>query len=724
MDRARSLLKDVFGYDSFRPLQSEIIQNVLSKKDSLVIMPTGGGKSICYQIPALIFEGLTIVISPLISLMKDQVEQLKLLGIDAVLLNSAISGSEYQQNLNRVRSGHAKLLYLAPETLVKDDIQQLLKEVELDCITVDEAHCISEWGHDFRPEYRMLGAFRQKFPSAVCVALTATATPRVQDDIGNNLRLNSPQKFLASFNRDNLLIRVMQKDRPFEQLKEFLDTHKEEPGIIYCFSKKQVDTLAQKLTVLGLKVKPYHAGLTSQERSQNQELFIRDEIQIIIATIAFGMGINKSNVRFVVHYDMPKNLESYYQEIGRSGRDGLKSECLLLFTYGDVNKQNYFIDQKENELERLVAKAHLDAMLRFAEAQVCRRIPLINYFGEKYHEEHCGMCDNCLTEKKKLKDVTVAAQKFLSCIKRTGEIFGANYIIDVLLGAETDRIFSFGHQKLSVYGIGRELSKTQWLKLSRHILAGSYVQKDLQYGSFKLTQRAYNVLLKNEKVFADLGESAEKPKKAEVRKDEYDPVLFELLRKKRALIAEEMNMPPYIIFTDKTLVQMTLYMPRTISELLRVQGIGTYKANEFGSSFLKIINDYIDNSGNANLQAGRNSLPAKQPGSKEPADKTPRHILVGEAFNKGASLNSLIIQYNVQPSTILNHLYRYFSDGNEIRAAGIKEAISLPENIQKNIIDLFKETGEEKLQPVYEKLNGTVSYDELRLVKFLYLVSK
>ncbi|MGE5683063.1 MAG: DNA helicase RecQ [Bacillota bacterium] len=591
MDRAKKILKDTFGYNEFRPLQSEIIQNILNRKDTLVVMPTGGGKSICYQIPALIFNGLTVIVSPLISLMKDQVEQLRLLGINAAQLNNSISSDEYRTTISNIRNGKAKLLYLAPESLFKDEIQELLSEIKIDAIAVDEAHCISEWGHDFRPEYRQLGLFRKRFPDAVCIGLTATATPTVQDDIVNNLNMKLPRRFIASFNRTNLFLRVIAKNDPFKQTVEFLKEYEGQSGIIYCFSRKQVDVLTSSLDEAGFSVKPYHAGLSDQERAKNQEMFLKDEIQIIIATIAFGMGINKSNVRFVLHYDLPKNIESYYQEIGRSGRDGLKSDCLLLFSYGDIAKFNYFIEQKE-EFEKLVARIHLDAMVRYAEAHTCRRISLINYFGEHYNEENCGMCDNCLSEKKDLTDVTIPAQKFLSAVKRTGEIFGAVHIIDVLLGSEAERIFMNNHQNLPVYGIGKELNKSQWQKLSRQLLSANFLRKDMQYGGLKLTRKANDVLFKNEKVYADISTQEEKIRKIRQTDQKYDEVLFDILRKKRKQLADEQNVPPYVVFSDKVLTALSAFYPSTSDELLDIQGIGNVKAQKYGEIFLEIINNY------------------------------------------------------------------------------------------------------------------------------------
>lgn len=418
IDQARPILKRVFGFDDFRPLQAEIIGDILAKKDALVVMPTGGGKSLCYQIPALIFDGLTIVISPLISLMKDQMAQLTQSGVAAAVLNSSLVPAEYRRNVSRIKQGKAKLLYLAPEALLKSSMLEILATVEVDCLAIDEAHCISQWGHDFRPEYRRLIEAREFFPRAGCVALTATATPRVRQDIKNSLHMEVGSEFVASFNRENLFLRIVAKDNPVEQTIQFIQKFSGQSGIIYCFSRKQVEDLNAVLTDNGFSARPYHAGLAAVERNRNQEAFIRDDVQIIVATIAFGMGIDKPNVRFVVHFDLPKNIESYYQEIGRAGRDGLKSHCLLLFSYADVQKIKYFIDQKASA-EKRVATIHLGALLRYAESENCRRIPLLNYFGENYTVDTCNMCDNCLSEEKNLVDLTVEAQKFLSCVKRS-----------------------------------------------------------------------------------------------------------------------------------------------------------------------------------------------------------------------------------------------------------------------------------------------------------------
>ncbi len=593
IDRAKTILGDVFGYDEFRSLQKEIIRNVLKKRDTLVIMPTGGGKSLCYQIPALIFKGLTVVVSPLISLMKDQVEQLTELGVPAVFLNSSLSNEEYSRNVERVKKNGVKLLYLAPEALLTPGMLSMLSSLQVDCLAIDEAHCISEWGHDFRPEYRQLVGVRSRFPSATCIALTATATPRVQEDIKSNLKFDASNEFIASFNRENLFIQIASKNSPTSQTIEFLKNYPDQSGIIYCFSRRQVDDLYETLKSKGYSVRPYHAGLSDTERARNQELFIRDDVQIIVATIAFGMGINKPNVRFVIHFDLPKNIETYYQEIGRAGRDGLRAHCLLLFSYADIQKIKYFINQKDDHEQR-VANIHLNSLLQFVETDGCRRIPLLTYFGEDYSTEKCDMCDNCLAGEKTFVDITVPAQKFLSCVKRTDEIFGANHIIDVLRGSQSKKVLKFGHANLSTYGIGKEYSRKQWFHLARQFIQKGLMIQDTKYGSLKLTGKAYDVLKGKEAVLGILEEEHLHDRKGKGKKYEYehDHVLFEKLRKKRKELADKAGLPPYVIFPDKTLIEMAAFFPRSEESLLRIHGVGAVKYSKYGTIFLNIINEY------------------------------------------------------------------------------------------------------------------------------------
>jgi ATP-dependent DNA helicase RecQ len=595
IDQARSVLKTVFGYDEFRPLQFEIITNILEKKDALVVMPTGGGKSLCYQIPALIFEGLTIVISPLISLMKDQVEQMLQSGVAAAVLNSSLSADEYRRNVQLVKQKKAKMLYLAPEALLKNSMLELLSAINIECLAIDEAHCISQWGHDFRPEYRRLAEVRDHFRAAACVALTATATPRVREDIKTSLNMDPGREFVASFNRENLFIHIHPKDNPLDQTIQFIRQFPDQSGIIYCFSRKQVEDLSAVLANEGFSVRPYHAGLSDQDRHRNQEAFIRDDVQIIVATIAFGMGIDKPNVRFVVHFDLPQNIEGYYQEIGRAGRDGLKSQCLLLFSYGDVQKIKYFIDQK-NDHEKRVANIRLSSLLRLAETEVCRRIPLLHYFGEDYTIDKCNMCDNCLSEEKELVDITVDAQKFLSCVKRTGETFGSNHLIDVLRGSQAKKVLQFGHHKLSTYGIGENYSKKQWQQLSRQFLHKGLMVQDMEFGSLKLTAKGWDVLKNDLKIWGQLEQKAASAPsvKETVKLDDldYDRELFEILRKTRKELADGAGVPPFVIFADKTLVEMAAYFPQSSDNFLDIHGVGKVKAKKFGTLFMQVIGSY------------------------------------------------------------------------------------------------------------------------------------
>ena len=722
INKVQKILKDVFGYDSFRPLQKEIIVNILNKKDTLVIMPTGGGKSLCYQIPALLFEGLTVVISPLISLMKDQVEQLRQLGIKAALLNSSLSPVEYQLNITNVKNKTAKLLYLAPESLAKDEISNLLRIVQLDCITVDEAHCISEWGHDFRKEYRLLGIFRKNFPNSVCMGLTATATPRVRDDIMKNLSMVEPQKFIASFNRENLFLQVVQKQDAFQQTIGFLNEHKNQSGIIYCFSRKQVDKLNDDLSRLGFSTKPYHAGLSDKDRNKNQELFIKDEVQIIIATIAFGMGINKPNVRFVLHHDLPKNIESYYQEIGRSGRDGLRSDCLMLFSYSDISKINYFIDQKEDEKEKLSAKIHLEAMVKYSESEICRRYPLINYFGEIYNNDYCGMCDNCVTEGKDMMDLTVLAQKILSAVKRTGEKFGTNYIIDLIIGEESDRIFHNGHQNLPIYGIGKEFDKKQWQTLVHQFVRKEIIIRDLEFGSLKLTPKSNDVLFNKCKVHGFIKEpkpSAKKLKLPAGSEENYDKELFELLRRKRKEIADDKGIPPFVIFSDKTLAQMASVYPQSEKDLLCISGIGMNKLENYGSIFLSIIKSYCKTKNiQTKILEGNRSGAEKQ---KLKNNSDLRYKIVGEEINKGKSIDKLAEELKVKEQTIISYLTRYVSEGKKINSKSLCEMISLPATEHAKIFDAFKEMGTSSLSGLFEKFNKEISYIDLHILRIIYL---
>jgi ATP-dependent DNA helicase RecQ len=719
MKRAKTVLKQVFGYDDFWPLQGEVIENILNRRDTLVVMPTGGGKSLCYQIPALVFEGLTVVVSPLIALMKDQVDQLRTAGVAAVMLNSSLAPDAYRQNVQQIKSGSARLLYVAPETLVLPHIHELLSAAKVKCLAIDEAHCISEWGHDFRPEYRQIAQVRERFEGAVCTALTATATERVRQDIQKNLGFKNRQTFIGSFDRKNLFLGVKPKDNPYIQIRRFLEKFPDQAGIIYCATRKQVDGLAEALTGEGLSVLPYHAGMSDKDRQANQERFIRDDARIIVATVAFGMGINKPDIRFVIHYDLPRNIESYYQEIGRAGRDGLRAECLMLMGYGDLSKIKHFINQKEGH-EKRVANIHLNAFLGFAECRECRRIPLLKYFGEEAQVEKCNMCDNCLDGEKEKVDLTVAAQKFLSCVYRTGELFGAGHIIDVLRGSQGQKVVRNRHDKLSTYGIGLEYSKKQWQQLARQFLHQGLMTQDMEYGGLRLTAQARLLFKGKLKVEGfiedDLLETA--PASATATDEmEYDHDLFQQLRKKRKEIADRDDVPPYVVFPDKSLRDMAARFPQSEQSMLEIHGVGAARNARYGGDFLEIITTYCPAHG---IEEKILPTPGKLP-SAPAADRKPRYVEIGEAYNSGQSVEHIMETVGIKLSTVVNHFLKYRQAGNPLRADGLEKLSKLSDQEKSDVMKEFEKLGCEMLNPVFKALDRKVSYDELHLLRVLYL---
>ena len=592
-----SSLKKHFGYDEFRPLQEEIVSDALAGRDVFALMPTGGGKSLCFQLPALLRDGLTIVISPLISLMKDQVDALQTSGIAATFLNSALDRHQAVERLRGLNRGQYRMLYLAPERLMLDGFLERALNWNITQIAIDEAHCISEWGHDFRPEYRELKKLRRHLPDVPIMVLTATATKRVRKDIVDQLHLDNARCYVASFNRPNLTYRVVPKSSPYEQVLTFIRSRPNESGIVYCASRKTADSLATKLNGDGVKAKPYHAGLEAKERTKHQELFLRDDARVITATIAFGMGINKPNVRFVVHHDLPKNIESYYQETGRAGRDGLPSECVLLFSASDVVKQRRFIEEK-SEREQRIAQEQLRDTIHYAETRDCRRATLLKYFGEEFPAP-CNGCDNCL-EPRETFDGTVPAQKFLSCIQRvrqkSGFSFGLNHIVDVLNGADTEPIRQRGHDQLSTYGIGQDLKRGAWLAIGRELLRlGLVTAAPGRFATLELTEAGWAALRERKQITLTKPYDVQEKKRSKRRAGEIecDEALFEKLRTLRRKLADERDVPAYIIFSDVALREMARAYPTTTAKFSRIPGVGQQKVRDFEEPFTTAIAEYL-----------------------------------------------------------------------------------------------------------------------------------
>ena len=592
------VLKTVFGYDSFRFFQNDIITNVLKGKDTLAVMPTGGGKSLCYQLPALILKGITVVVTPLISLMQDQVDSLKTMGIHSVFLNSSLSWEEYKSAIADIKSGEAKIVYVSPEGLATDRIRELLTspEITVSCITVDEAHSISEWGHDFRPDYLEICSIRRFLPDAVMLALTATATEHVRKDIVQNLKLKNPAIYISSFNRSNIYLEVQPKRNATDQVINCIKKHAGDSGIIYCYSRKHVDELAATLDKMGYSVLPYHAGLSEDVRTKNQEKFIKDEVQIIVATIAFGMGINKPNVRFVINFDLPKSIEEYYQEIGRAGRDGLPSSALLLYSSNDINKIRYFFEEAADPEKSEIL---LQSMVSYATSRNCRRKTLLAYFGELYNDKEECCCDICSTGEIPLTDVTIPSQKVLCCVIRTQQRFGASYVIDVLMGSKNKRIMDNKHNQLTTWGIGTEYNREQWLELVDLLIAENFLRKSSEYNILEVTDAGKRMIATRSQLQLPFSPSrfrsyakksasdrivAEKPGVDDSLAEE----IIAQLKSWRKRKADDLGIAPYMIFGDKTMLDLAAKKPKTKGELLNVYGIGKAKAEEFGRSILEI----------------------------------------------------------------------------------------------------------------------------------------
>jgi ATP-dependent DNA helicase RecQ len=591
----KNLLGKYFGFKKFYPLQEDVINAVLNKEDVFVLMPTGGGKSLCYQLPALKFKGVTLVISPLIALMKDQVDSLRANGISAEFINSSLSLEEIKKCEKRILEGKVKILYIAPERMMLKKFSDFLEKINISLIAVDEAHCISEWGHDFRPDYRNMKNLKKDFPETSIMALTATATKKVQNDILEQLNLPNAKVFISSFDRGNLKLRIIKKENALQKLLKILENYRNESVIIYCFSRKDTERLSSDLQKNGYNTRAYHAGMKSKTRSEVQELFIKDKTKIIVATIAFGMGINKLDVRLIVHYSLPKSLEGYYQEIGRAGRDGLSSECVMFYSYADTSKHLYFIDQISSQKIKEQAEKKLQKVIDYTETSSCKRKYLLDYFGEEYHKENCKGCDSCLIKKEEF-DATTVSQKIISAVVRLEGRFGMNYVVDILKGKNKKQIKEKRHHLLSVYGIVNDFTDDNLKELIKALVdKGILKRAKRKYPVLSVTEKGFNFLKNRERL--KLPKPNTEDEDVFSKREEvfiFDVTLFEKLRALRKKIADEMRVPSFVVFSDVSLQEMAHYLPCNSKSFRNISGVGEKKLNSFGDAFLKVIKEHAE----------------------------------------------------------------------------------------------------------------------------------
>ncbi|WP_319420244.1 DNA helicase RecQ [Pleurocapsa sp. FMAR1] len=690
-------LKHFFGHDSFRPGQKKIIEAALRNQDLLTIMPTGGGKSLCFQLPALLKDGITIVVSPLIALMQDQVDSLQDNGINATYLNSTIKYEERRSRQIAILKNQVKLLYVAPERLLNERfslfLEQVSQQVGISTIAIDEAHCVSEWGHDFRPEYSKLKLLRQRYPQIPLQALTATATKRVQQDIIQQLNLRSPDIHVASFDRPNLHYEIQPKDRNIYH--KLLRTIRSESGagIVYCLSRRRVEEVATKLKHDGIDALPYHAGLSDKERSSNQTSFLRDNIQVIVATIAFGMGIDKPDVRFVFHYDLPRSLESFYQESGRAGRDGELSKSILFFSLGDRKKIEFLIEQKADQNEQKIALQQLRQVINYAEGNDCRRTIILRYFGERY-PGNCGKCDNCLNPKP-IEDWTVEAQKFLSCVARCQEKFGVNHIVDVLIGSRKQKIHQYGHHLLSTYGIGKGRTADEWRMLGRSLVHQGLVGQTTDgYSVLKLNKRSWEVFRGQLAVKIAIDKHQTTTTATYNPRKEEAELLFEKLRKLRKQIGDRSSLAPYMIFADSSLKLMAQVRPKTLTDFANLSGVNEYKAQQYGDSFISAILEFNE----------LHKLPVSIPSKSQ--------MTTLELHQQGLSVAEIAQKRGFAISTICNHLSELLEMNQPVALNNLVTA-----DKQQTIIKAIEQIGDASLKAIKDSLTDDYSYEEIKLVR-------
>jgi ATP-dependent DNA helicase RecQ len=703
-------LKHFFGYDSFRPGQREIVEAALQKRDMMIVMPTGGGKSLCFQLPALLKPGLTVVVSPLIALMQDQVEALQDNGIGATFLNSTLSSQETRSRETAILEGKIKLLYVAPERLLGERFLPFLdivaNKLGISAFAIDEAHCVSEWGHDFRPEYRQMQRVRDRYPDIPIMGLTATATERVRQDIIQQLTLRNPYIHVASFNRPNLYYEVRPKTKhSFAEVLQIIQK-KGGSGIIYCLSRKKVDEVASKLQQSGIQALPYHAGMNDVDRATNQTRFIRDDVQVMVATIAFGMGINKPDVRFVIHYDLPKNLEGYYQESGRAGRDNEPAHCSLFFGYGDVKTIDYIIEQKPDPQEQRIARQQLRRVINYAESSDCRRTIQLSYFGDSF-PGNCGTCDNCCNQKP-VEDWTIEAMKFLSCVARCQEKFGMNHIIDVLRGSKSQKVLQYQHHQLSTYGIGKDRSADEWKKLSRSLLNQGFLdEKTDGFPILKLNEKSWEIMKRQRTVEIAIEPQREVAEKVRYLAGEVES-LFAILRTLRKQIADEQFVPPYVVFADKSLRDMAEKRPQNLREFEEVYGVGSNKRDKYGKVFLEAIRTFCQEQDLPTNAAS--SDVANHPNLANVASYS--QMQTWELYRQGLTVQGIANARGMSPITISGHLVELMEMGWEVDINLLVES-----ERQQAIVNAIEVIGDERLRAIYEFLQEVYTFEEIKLVR-------